>query len=66
MNRAYLTNPDRWNPDIEATRDRVNERICTGVNPEEFDPREEPRRFAFWIAVAAVLLIGLSLIASIH
>lgn len=59
------TNPDRWNPDIEATRERVNDRVCTGVNPTEFDPREAPRPFA-WMAVVAALLIGMSLVASIH
>lgn len=31
-----------------------------------FDAREEPARFAIWIAVGAVLLIGLCLVASIH
>ena len=27
-------------------------------NPTEFDPREEPRRYAIWIVLGAVLLIG--------
>lgn len=66
MNRAYLTNPDRWNPDIEATCDRVNERHCTGVNPVEFDPRippeDFPARAIIWGAAIclafAALLIG--------
>ena len=54
----------------EAVRARYADLACEDRpgDPwaEPFDAREEPARFAMWIAVAAVLLIGCSLIASIH
>ena len=65
MNRAYLTNPDRWNPDIEATRERLNARFCEQVTPRRADEETDARPI-LWIAVFAALLIGLSLVASIH
>ena len=54
----------------EAARSRYAD-LATEDRPgnpweEPFDASDEPVRVIPWIAVAAVLLIGLSLIASIH
>lgn len=53
----------------EAVRARYAE-FATEERPGDpwavpFDARDEPSRFAIWIAAAAVALIGLSLIASV-
>lgn len=32
----------------------------------EFDPRNKPPRYALWFAIVGALLIGMSLVASIH
>lgn len=69
-----MTHPDAIDRIIPAdpfaaARARYADLACEDRpgNPMEkpFDPREAPRP-VLWIVVGAVLLIGLSLIASIH
>lgn len=52
----------RSNPELEATRDRWNARFCRAPEPTE-RPSLRPH---FIVLVCAVLLVGTSLIASIH
>lgn len=51
----------RSNPELEATRDRWNARFCSAP---EMGP-EPSLRPHFLIVVAAVVVIGLALIASV-
>jgi len=55
------TDSCRSNPELEATRDRWNARYCNASDA----PEQPSLRPHFLIAVAAVVLIGFCLMASV-
>jgi hypothetical protein len=53
VNAAHWKNPARINPEIEATRNRVNERFCMAVAPQ---PVASRRPLSWWIITGAQLV----------
>jgi hypothetical protein len=54
MTRSYWENPGRTNPELEATRERWNDRYCRAIAPQ---PVETSRGWPWWLLTSIQLAV---------